>query len=74
MEGKKLVKPQNDETVENLNVYAFEAPNNYCPNNSAQGCGISNDGSGCPCANTVRGCGVKRNCIYMDAVNVNSCG
>ena len=58
MEKRKLAKPQNDETVENLNVYACEAPNNYCPNNTVHGCGGSGSGGdGCPCTNGAKGCG-----------------
>jgi hypothetical protein len=33
MEKRKLVRPQSTETVENVVVYACEAPN-LCPNNS----------------------------------------
>ena len=39
MEKRKLVKPQNTETVENVAVYACET-NGYCPTNDEPGCGI----------------------------------
>ena len=51
MEKRKLAKPQSTETLENLDVYACEDTNSYCPSNTVSGCGAGSSGSGCPCPN-----------------------
>ena len=68
MEKRRLVKPQNDETVENIAVYACE--NNYiCGFTNTKNCGNScgeicqsgtnlySCGSGCPSGTNVNSCG-----------------
>lgn len=61
MEKRKLVKPQNNEKIENRAVYTCEAPN-LCPTNATCGshCGFScrdgtnlySCGNGCPSGNS----------------------
>ena len=66
MQKRKLAKPQTDETVENVDVYACET-NGYCQTNSGS-CGF-----GCPCPNTYI-CGGKCGDNCPDLINSNYCG
>ena len=72
MERKRLAKPQSNETLESVAVYACETPNNYCPTNSEPGCSVS--GSGCPCGTNTLICGGSCGGICPDVVNVTYCG